>query len=35
MLVNCVAYQDGHKLAEIPKEAISDYVKRPCSCGSR
>jgi magnesium transporter len=29
MLVNCVAYQDGHKLAEIPKEAISDYVKRP------
>ena len=29
MLVNCVAYQDGRKLAEIPKEAISDYVKRP------
>ncbi|HSS27224.1 MAG TPA: magnesium/cobalt transporter CorA [Usitatibacter sp.] len=29
MLVNCVAYQDGHKLAEIPKEAISDYVRRP------
>jgi magnesium transporter len=29
MLINCVAYQDGHKLAEIPKEAISDYVKRP------
>jgi len=29
MLVNCVAYQDGHKLAEIPKEAISEYVKRP------
>jgi magnesium transporter len=29
MLVNCVAYQDGHKLADIAKEAISDYVKRP------
>ncbi|HXF77696.1 MAG TPA: magnesium/cobalt transporter CorA [Usitatibacter sp.] len=29
MLVNCVAYQDGHKLADIPKEAISEYVKRP------
>jgi len=29
MLVNCVAYQDGHKLADIPKDAISEYVKRP------
>ena len=29
MLVNCVAYQEGRKLADIPKEAISDYVKRP------
>ncbi|MGH8851490.1 MAG: magnesium/cobalt transporter CorA [Casimicrobiaceae bacterium] len=29
MLVNCVAYQEGKKLADIPKEAISDYVKRP------
>ncbi|MFZ3323902.1 MAG: magnesium/cobalt transporter CorA [Usitatibacter sp.] len=29
MLVNCVAYQDGRKLAEISKEQISDYVKRP------
>ena len=29
MIVNCVAYQDGRKLADIPKEAISDYVKRP------
>ena len=29
MLVNCVAYQDGRKLADIPKEAISEYVKRP------
>jgi magnesium transporter len=29
MLVNCVAYQDGRKLAEITKEQISEYVKRP------
>ncbi len=29
MLVNCVAYQDGHRLADIPKEQISEYVKRP------
>ena len=29
MLVSCVAYQDGRKLADIPKEAISNYVKRP------
>jgi magnesium transporter len=29
MLVNCVAYQDGRKLADIPKEQIGDYVKRP------
>jgi magnesium transporter len=29
MLVNCVAYQEGRKLADIPKEAISDYVSRP------
>src|SRR6516225_8294073 len=29
MLINCVAYQDGRKLADIPREAISDYVKRP------
>jgi magnesium transporter len=29
MLVNCVAYQEGKKLADIPKEAISDYLKRP------
>ncbi len=28
MLVNCVAYQDGRKVADIPKEAISEYVKR-------
>ena len=29
MLVNCVAYQEGRKVADIPKEAISEYVKRP------
>ena len=29
MLVNCVAYEKGRKLADIPKEDISEYVKRP------
>ena len=29
MLVNCVAYQDGRKVADIPKAAIGEYVKRP------
>ena len=29
MLVNCVAYQEGRKLADIPKEEISEYVARP------
>ena len=29
MLVNCVAYQDGRKVADIEKREISDYVKRP------
>jgi magnesium transporter len=29
MLFNCVAYQDGKKLADIPVEAISDFVERP------
>jgi magnesium transporter len=29
MLVNCVAYQEGRKLADIPKEAISEYVRSP------
>ncbi|MBS0319347.1 MAG: magnesium/cobalt transporter CorA [Proteobacteria bacterium] len=29
MLINCVAYQDGRKLADIPVEDISDYVSRP------
>jgi len=29
MLVNCVAYQEGKKLADISKEDISEYLKRP------
>jgi magnesium transporter len=29
MLVNCVAYQGGLKLSDIPLEAISDYIQRP------
>ncbi len=29
MLVNCVAYQDGRKLAEITKREIKAYVSRP------
>ncbi len=29
MLINCVAYQDGRKLADIPVADISDYVARP------
>ena len=29
MLVNCVAYQNGKKLSEIPKEEISNWVNRP------
>ncbi|MEO8346724.1 MAG: magnesium/cobalt transporter CorA [Betaproteobacteria bacterium] len=29
MLINCVAYQNGRKLADIPKEDISEYVSRP------
>jgi magnesium transporter len=29
MLVNCVAYQEGRKLADISKEDISEYLKRP------
>ena len=29
MLVNCVAYQDGRKLADISVEDISEYVRRP------
>ena len=29
MLINCVAYQEGMKLADIPVEEISDYVELP------
>src|SRR5947207_11550059 len=29
MLVNCVAYTEGRKLADIPVEDISEYLKRP------
>lgn len=29
MLINCVAYQNGTKLADIPTERISDYISRP------
>jgi len=29
MLVNCVAYQNGKKLGDIPVEDISEYVSRP------
>lgn len=28
MLINCVAYQEGKKLSDIPVEDISDYVQR-------
>ncbi|MCC7328505.1 MAG: magnesium/cobalt transporter CorA [Burkholderiales bacterium] len=29
MLISCVAYHDGRKLADISPEEISDYVSRP------
>jgi magnesium transporter len=29
MLINCAAYQEGHKLSDIPKEDISEYLERP------
>ncbi len=29
MLINCVAYQDGKKLADITREEIRGYVSRP------
>ena len=29
MIVNCVAYQDGRRLADIRVEEISEYLKRP------
>ncbi len=29
MLINCVAYENGSKLADIPIAGISDYLQRP------
>jgi magnesium transporter len=29
MLVNCVAYENGKRLGDIPKADVSEYVKRP------
>ncbi|MFV5216050.1 magnesium/cobalt transporter CorA [Azonexus caeni] len=29
MLINCVAYEDGTRLNELPVEEISDYLARP------
>jgi magnesium transporter len=29
MLINCVAYQEGKKLSDIPIEEISEYLERP------
>jgi magnesium transporter len=29
MLINCVAYRQGNKLADIPVELISDYLEQP------
>ena len=29
MLINCVAYQEGKKLADIDVESISEYLSRP------
>lgn len=29
MLINCVAYQDGMKLADLPIEQIHDYLREP------
>ncbi|HET7922281.1 MAG TPA: magnesium transporter, partial [Gammaproteobacteria bacterium] len=29
MLVNCVVYQEGKKLKDIPQQDISDWVSRP------
>ena len=29
MLINCVAYQDGRRLDDIPPDRISEYLQRP------
>src|SRR5205809_3117339 len=31
MLINCIVYRDGKRVAEIQKEEISDYLKQPGS----
>ena len=32
MLINCVAYEDGTKLADCPIDDISEFLKRPGCC---
>jgi magnesium transporter len=29
MLINCVAYENGKRLGDIPTEAIDEHLKRP------
>ena len=29
MLINCVAYQDGHKLVDMASEDSSNWLKKP------
>jgi len=29
VLINCVAYENGSRLADLPVEEISDYLERP------
>ena len=29
MLINCAAYENGRKLADIARHEISEYLKRP------
>jgi magnesium transporter len=29
MLINCVAYQEGTRLVDLPVEEISDYLDKP------
>ena len=29
MLINCIVYRDGKRVAEIPKAEISDYLRQP------
>lgn len=31
MLINCVAYEDGKRVAEIAPADISEYLKRPAN----